>query len=594
MEIERSYIRAALNRQVKPAPVGSTQAQDSGLHRRGISSQNAELLLSEKQGGLRGTVIHFLFSHKETLKRIPLLGGILVRRKERMLDQAMESRVDCVDLSDCVGWYWEDFLPACYQRMLCRTPDPSGVAAYTQMARAGADNRVIAYAMSQSEEFSGKAVLLHSGEYRKVYRKFILRRRLKKIPILGRLVRLLALPGQVERLYGRLERTEQVMQAQYHETQSHLERQFQQTQQSLTELNRCLDQLHQLPTISEKLEWQADALQKAAQQMTQQVAVSTAVLTKLEEHITVSATAITKLDSQAVVSAAISEKLERQAKISTAISEKLDALPAFIHSQNTLSRTAVAGFPGGVIGVNVDDFLFGVPSDEWGLAMYLSTYGHFEPGSEFFFESLLRPGMTVADLGANLGIYTLRALRAGCRVFSYEPTPETFRLLQQNIKANGFAESGRVFPVQAAVSDHCGSAEFFRKPGICGQNSLYQEADSGEGFPVELLTLDSQREALGSVDVIKLDVEGAEYAALCGMEAVLQENVGVQILMEFAPSHIRRAGHEPSELLALVRRHGFSLYLIDEATAGVKPVTEEELQGVYSVNLYLKREGDQQ
>ena len=151
--------------------------------------------------------------------------------------------------------------------------------------------------------------------------------------------------------------------------------------------------------------------------------------------------------------------------------------------------------------------------------MYLSQTGHFEAGSEQFFEACLRPGMTVLDLGANLGMYTLRALRKGCRVFSYEPTPRTCRLLQQNIKVNGFLESGRSHVV------------FFEIPGMCGHNSIYEEDRETRSITVPTVTLESQIEEIGRGDVIKMDIEGAEYRALLGMRRLLEGNPQVQILM---------------------------------------------------------------
>ena len=223
--------------------------------------------------------------------------------------------------------------------------------------------------------------------------------------------------------------------------------------------------------------------------------------------------------------------------------------------------------------------------------MYLSQTGHFEAGSEQFFEACLRPGMTVLDLGANLGMYTLRALRKGCRVFSYEPTPRTCRLLQQNIKVNGFLESGRSHVVAAAVSDTCGNVEFFEIPGMCGHNSIYEEDRETRSITVPTVTLDSQIEEIGRVDVIKMDIEGAEYRALLGMRRLLEGNPQVQILMEFAPGHMKRAGVSPEEMLDLIHELGFTYALIDEESAQAAPVGRQELLAADSVNLYLKREG---
>lgn len=292
------------------------------------------------------------------------------------------------------------------------------------------------------------------------------------------------------------------------------------------------------------------------------------------------------------IDTAISEKMDMQADISSSISKKLDELPAFIATNNISSHTAVIGIPGGIIGVIADGFTMGVPAEEWGVAMYLSQVGHFEVGTERFFEMLLKPGMTVLDLGANLGMFTLRALRAGCKVFSYEPTPRTSEILRQNIKVNGFAESGRSYVMQMAVSDVCGSTKLFKNPKMCGHNSLFGgEEEMQQSVTVETVTLDSQQDLLGPVDIIKMDIEGAEYYALYGMRTLLEKNPHVQMIMEFAPIHLKRAGVQPEALLKMVRELGFSIYTINETTAEAETVSEEELLRTGTVNLYLKREG---
>lgn len=221
--------------------------------------------------------------------------------------------------------------------------------------------------------------------------------------------------------------------------------------------------------------------------------------------------------------------------------------------------------------------------------MFLSQVGYFEPGSEQFFEKMLNPNMTVIDLGANLGIYTLRALRKGCQVYAYEPTPKTFELLKQNIKVNGFAESGRACARQLAVADNCGIMNFYANPLMCGHNSFYQEGNE-EKISVQSVTLDSQREIFGNVDIIKMDIEGAEYFAWLGMRKLLQENPEVQIVMEFAPVHMQRAGVQPEQMLALIREDGFGIKKINEETAEAEYVSDEDLLQAESVNIYLTRD----
>ena len=722
MGIERAYIRNVLDRYTWEEPASSGQHPRSDLAEEHVvwsggimSSQQVENVLCADTTSFRKTAIHFLFKHKEGLKKIPVLGAFLVRQKKKMLQSTLEGRArqHIIDLSDCVHWYRDDFIVECYRRLLGREPDPQGFAAYSELSRRGADNCVIAYAVIRSQEFGGRATVKDVKKYRAVYRKFMFRSRLKHIPILGRVISLCAVPNQIVRLYERIERCEAVMQAEtrrvaqmagvlqetmreiaacvqpMHQIQGQvakvwqtmpkvqqnleltadLQKQVQQLQESVTvfqkengrmardyfaeqdvkmqklcedveaqasaaaELCRRLDQQSaEAGILSEKLDGQAALSMVLSEKLDGQAALGSGILEKLDgqaalgrelsEKLDGQAALSTvlsekldgqaalgrelsekldgqaalgrelseKLDGQAALSTVLSEKLDGQSKLATIISEKIDQIPSFVAAINTSSHTAVTSVAGGVIAISVDGFIMGVPAEEWGFAMFLSHAGYFEHGSELFFESLLKPNMRVIDLGANLGIYTLRALRKKCMVFAYEPTPRTFDLLRQNIKASGFAESGRIQAYQMAVSDQCGTINFYENPSMCGHNSIYGESGQ-QPIEVSVTTLDSQLDTLQRIDLVKMDIEGAEYHALLGMRELIRRNPDLQIIMEFAPEHIRRAGREPEALLALIHELGFTVYLINEVSAQAEPVKDEELLQAYSVNIYLKREG---
>ena len=611
MSITREYIRFELDRNMAgeaisaPVQAGFLFSPESYL-RQGISSQRAEELLTENTGVGKSWLIHTLFAHKEQLKRIPVLGPYLLRRKEAMLHACLSEMAStpAIDLSDIIGWYRDDFITACYQRLLCRTPDPDGWNTYVDMARRGADNRVIAYALMLSPEFGARAEVSGAREYRRAYKKFMRRQRLLHIPVLGRVVSLFLLSGQLDRMYVRLERSENVtiqglrqVRARLSETEGLLFGMAEQLTQQTSVLRNLPRQLEgqeaELRRLARQIEAQVDAYAALSEQLIGQTAAYAALSEQLAGQTAVYAALSEKLDGQAITLGQVSGKIDSQAFVLGKLSGDMDAIPVLLHSANMGSHTTVLGLPGGVTAVQCDDFILGVPSEEWGLAMFLSGGGTFEQGSERFFDEHLVPGSTVLDLGANLGIYTLRALRKGCTVFSFEPTPRICRILRENVKANGFEPTGRAHVVEAAVSNKNGSAVFFQNKGVCGQSStLYADEsdDEKEKITVETLSLDSCRERFGRVDFIKIDIEGAEYAAFCGMRELLMENTDVRILMEFAPVHMIRAGVEPAAMLELISELGFTVYKIGEETAQAEPVSEAELLEADSVNLYLVRE----
>ena len=132
-------------------------------------------------------------------------------------------------------------------------------------------------------------------------------------------------------------------------------------------------------------------------------------------------------------------------------------------------------------------------------------------------EVRVRPGDVVLDCGGNLGTSALQfAPRVGRRgrVHSFEPVFAD--LLRRTVDASGWG--GRVNVVPEAVGDRCGTAAFVATPA--GIDSRLDDGPSREGrrVTVPMTTIDAfvERQDLGRVDVIKLDVEGAERLAIEG------------------------------------------------------------------------------
>lgn len=217
MSISKEYIRQELERLTAPDKINN---HTENLHipalsaddilKQGVSSRWAEDTLLRGRGALGQSVIHFLFANKEFLKKLPLFGGLLVSVKDKLLRRELEKNMQpaSIDLSDCISWYADDFINECYWRLLGREADESGRAAYQQLIRQGAENRVVAYAIAQSAEFGQRAPIVNLAEYKRVYKSFFRKLHIKKMPVIGRIVAALAVPSQIMQLYNRLERTE--------------------------------------------------------------------------------------------------------------------------------------------------------------------------------------------------------------------------------------------------------------------------------------------------------------------------------------------------------------------------------------------------
>jgi FkbM family methyltransferase len=149
-------------------------------------------------------------------------------------------------------------------------------------------------------------------------------------------------------------------------------------------------------------------------------------------------------------------------------------------------------------------------------------YGLHEYLTAKVFCILVRPGMTVADVGANFGQYTLLgAARAGSqgRVMAFEPNPKPRARLLNNVALNGFAN---VSVFECALSDRSGLAELHVPTTVDewneGWGSLVAPEVPHTRLEVEMTTLDAivDRVPGSGVDVIKVDVEGQEAAFLRG------------------------------------------------------------------------------
>ena len=145
-----------------------------------------------------------------------------------------------------------------------------------------------------------------------------------------------------------------------------------------------------------------------------------------------------------------------------------------------------------------------------------------------FMLHLLRPGDTFADIGANVGSYTVLASAAvGASTVAFEPTPDTFAWLQRNLALNHL--EGLVTAHQAAAGAARGTV-FFRIDQGC-MNQVVAAGYSGHSQPVEVVALDDIP-SIAHACCWKLDVEGYEPSVLAGAARTLAEAPPAAILCE--------------------------------------------------------------
>lgn len=211
------------------------------------------------------------------------------------------------------------------------------------------------------------------------------------------------------------------------------------------------------------------------------------------------------------------------------------------------------------------------------LCLYVS--GTFEPNEFFFLGQILKPGMTMLDVGANEGLYTLfSASRVGGtgRVVAFEPSSRERRKLQHNVARN---QLGNVTVVPAAVGSREGTAALQIASGVhSGHNTLgalvYDDAPSVGVERVSVERLDSVLDRLGvvRVDIVKIDVEGSEMGVLDGARETLAAHRPV-LLVEANDKALRAQGASSDALLAFLRDElDYSILVFSPETGIVEPI----------------------
>ncbi len=202
------------------------------------------------------------------------------------------------------------------------------------------------------------------------------------------------------------------------------------------------------------------------------------------------------------------------------------------------------------------------------IGRHIYKYGsHERETTEFLIGNLdLADGDVIFDVGANIGWYSLILDRiAGATrtdIYAFEPDPENFALLAENVESN---RAAHVHPEQLGVSDRQGSFELHLFGGSNrGRHSMLPIHD-GETIEIATVTLDGfwQAEALGErrPRFLKMDIEGFELNALRGAAGVLARCPTV--MLEYSPRYMRAAGIEPGDLLALMQAQGFAPSVLD-------------------------------
>jgi len=178
--------------------------------------------------------------------------------------------------------------------------------------------------------------------------------------------------------------------------------------------------------------------------------------------------------------------------------------------------------------------------------------GAYERELIAWMKKTLKPGMTVLDLGANIGYFSAIASQLVGRtgqVHAFEPMPQTLSQLQKNLTAFGWAH---LYP--CAVGETPGTATIYSNELEAGWSSLLSDSDLKPLTEINVIRLDDWARDRGilRVDFIKMDIEGGEIRALRGASEVLRRFRPI-IVAELNATCLARDGRAPEDVLNLLR-----------------------------------------
>jgi FkbM family methyltransferase len=225
--------------------------------------------------------------------------------------------------------------------------------------------------------------------------------------------------------------------------------------------------------------------------------------------------------------------------------------------------------------LNLKQFKIYVRLDDWAIGARIAVKRSYEAHVTTVMWPCLKPGMTVLDIGANIGYYTLlMASRVGPagKVIAFEPSRRNCDLLEMSLAINQF----RNVAVHAcAVADIDGFVGF----DMDDSNGGITQGNPAESmYQVPAALLDTLLRIEPRIDLIKIDIEGAEGRALRGMESLLRLHRPI-IFTEFSPAALQAiSGVAPRQYLDMLWALEYGLFVIGRnQSRAPEPQTYEEI-----------------
>lgn len=176
--------------------------------------------------------------------------------------------------------------------------------------------------------------------------------------------------------------------------------------------------------------------------------------------------------------------------------------------------------------------------------------------------ALLKGCNVALDIGGNIGQMALLFARRANQVLTFEPIPALAERLRQQVVLNRLENKVKIFPI--ALTNFNGTLPLQLPTVDNGGNgsTILGRDGEGEKIQVQAQTLDIllEQENIDAVDLIKIDVEGAELFVLQGMEKLLSRENPPIIILEMNSGMMKLAGYSSTEITHLLAIHGYECF----------------------------------
>jgi FkbM family methyltransferase len=173
-------------------------------------------------------------------------------------------------------------------------------------------------------------------------------------------------------------------------------------------------------------------------------------------------------------------------------------------------------------------------------------------------KSHVKPGMTVLDVGANIGFYTIllsQSVGKDGAVYAFEPDEDNFKYLKQLTR-----NLGNIKLVQAACGEKNETAYLYKSEKLNVDHHVYKSGESRKKVEVKMISVDEfLKNEKNGFGFVKIDVQGYECSVFKGMKETLARSSNALIISELWFYGLMQAGSSADEYLSEVAHAGFDL-----------------------------------